>query len=122
MAEKWNTIGDRTTVRVFDIRKGGDWRWNWVSPDRKHTPALDYQPGDKVYLDASDIQATQPSKKLSHHCLGPFEVIKKVGNGIYHLKLPQSMSHLHPVFNVVKLTSALSDPIAGHHLKPPPLP
>ena len=24
--------------------------------DRKRTPAPDYQPGDKVYLDASDIQ------------------------------------------------------------------
>jgi hypothetical protein len=26
--------------------------------DQKHTLAPDYQPGDKVYLDASDIQAT----------------------------------------------------------------
>ena len=34
--------------------------------DQKRTPALDYQPGDRVYLDASDIQTTWPSKKLSH--------------------------------------------------------
>ena len=34
--------------------------------DRKRTPAPDYQPGDRVYLDASDIQTTQPSTKLSH--------------------------------------------------------
>ena len=34
--------------------------------DQTRTPALDYQPGDKVYLDASDIQTTRPSRKLSH--------------------------------------------------------
>jgi hypothetical protein len=57
---------------------------------------------------------------LSHHRLGPFEIVKRVGNSAYHLKLPQSMSRLHPVFNVVKLTPAPSDPIPGCHLKPPP--
>ena len=34
--------------------------------DWKRTLAPDYQPGDRVYLDASDIQTTRPSKKLSH--------------------------------------------------------
>ena len=34
--------------------------------------APDYQPGDKVYLDASNIQTTRPSRKLSHQRLGPF--------------------------------------------------
>jgi Chromo (CHRromatin Organisation MOdifier) domain len=41
------------------------------------------------------------------------------GNGAYCLKLPQSMSHLHPVFNVIKLTLAPSDPISWRHPKPP---
>src|SRR6202522_3595950 len=90
--------------------------------DRKRTPAPEYQPGDKVYLDASDIQTTRPSKKLSHHRLGPFEIVKKVGKGAYRLKLPRSMSRLHPVFNVVKLTAAPPDPIVGRHPKPPPPP
>jgi hypothetical protein len=68
------------------------------------------------------------SKPLDHpkNCLiiicGPFKIIKRVGNGAYHLKLPQSMSCLHSVFNVVKLTLASSDPILGHHPKPPPPP
>jgi Chromo (CHRromatin Organisation MOdifier) domain len=88
--------------------------------DQRHTPAPDYQPRDKVYLEASDIQTTQPSKKLSHRHLSPFELVKRVGNGAYHLKVPQSMSRLHPVFNVIKLTPAPSDPIPGHHPKPPP--
>ena len=49
--------------------------------DRRRTPAPEYQPGDKVYLDASDIHTTRPSRKLSHQRLGPFPVIKKVRNG-----------------------------------------
>ena len=34
--------------------------------DHRRTPAPDYQPGDRVYLDASDIHTTRPSWKLSH--------------------------------------------------------
>ena len=92
--------------------------------DRKRTPAPDYQPQprDRVYLDASDIQTTRPSKKLSHWRLGLFCVIKKVGNGAYRLQLPPSMSRLHLVFNVIKLTPALEDPVQGRHVPPPPLP
>ena len=32
------------------------------------------------------------------------------------------MSRLHPVFNVIKLTLALEDPIPGRSPRPPPLP
>ena len=81
--------------------------------DQKRTPAPYYQPGDRVYVDASDIQMTQPSKKLSHRRLGPFPVVCKVSNSSYCLRLPPSMSRLHPVFNTVKLTLAPEDPVPG---------
>src|SRR5271156_2990565 len=90
--------------------------------NRKRSPAPDYQSGDMVYLDASDIQTTRPFQKLSHCHLGPFKVVNKAGNGAYRLKLPPSMSRLHPVFNVVKLFPALPDPIPGRHPKAPPPP
>ena len=90
--------------------------------NRRRTPAPDYQPGDRVYLDASNIHTTRPSRKLSHRRLGPFPIVNKVGNNTYRLRLPPSMSRLHPVFNVVKLTPAPDDPIPGHCLQPPPLP
>ena len=51
--------------------------------DRRRTPAPVYQSGDKVYLDASDIQMTRPSQKLTHKRLGPFTVVRKVGNSTY---------------------------------------
>ena len=62
-----------------------------------------------------------PSQKLSHQRLGPFPIINKVRNSAYCLHLPPSMSRLHPVFNIVKLTPAPDNPIPGHHLHPLPL-
>jgi hypothetical protein len=73
-------------------------------------------------LDASDIQTNRPSRKLSHRRLGPFPIVKQVGNSAYQLWLSPSMSQLHPVFNTVKLIPAPIDPIEGHRLHPPPLP
>ena len=90
--------------------------------NRKRTPAPDYKTGDMVFLDASDIQTTRPSRKLSHRRLGPFPIDKQVGNGAYRLRLPPSMSRIRPVFNVVKLSLAPPDPIPGRRAQPPPLP
>ena len=73
-----------------------------------------------VFLDASDIQTTQPSQKLSHRRLGPFPIHSQVGNGTYCLCLPLLMSQLHPVFNVVKLSLAPLDLIPGCWTTPLP--
>jgi len=81
--------------------------------NQKQTPAPEFKAGDMVFLDASDIQTTRPSRKLSHRRLGPFLIDSQVGNGAYRLRLPPSMSRLHPVFNVVKLSLAPLDPIPG---------
>jgi len=90
--------------------------------NRKRTPAQEFKAGDMVFLDASNIQTTQPSRKLSHRRLGPFPIDSRVGNGVYWLRLPPSMSRLHPIFNVVKLSLAPLDPIPGRWTSPPPLP
>jgi len=84
--------------------------------DRRRTPAPVFNSGDKVFLDASDIQTTRPSQKLSHRQLGPFVVERQIGPMAYRLKLPHWMKQLHLVFNVVKLTLAPDDPIPGHKL------
>jgi hypothetical protein len=90
--------------------------------NQRRVPAPEYKPGDKVYLDASDICTTRPSKKLSHRHLGPFTVERKVGNSAYRLRLPVSMKRFHPVFNVIKLTPAPADPIPGRQVPPPLFP
>src|SRR6266700_2359985 len=75
-----------------------------------------------VYLDSSDIHITRPSRKLSHCRLGPYPVLRCVRKLTYCLILPPSMSRLHPVFNVVKLTLAPPDPILRRCRNPPPPP
>src|SRR6202789_4453804 len=80
--------------------------------NQRRTPAPEYNPGDKVYLDGSDIKTTRPSRKLSHRRLGPFPIERKVGSNAYRLRLPPSMGRIYPVFNVIKLTLAPKDPIA----------
>ena len=89
--------------------------------NQRHDPTPEYRVGDKVYLDASDIKTTRPSKKLAHRNLGPFPIVRRVGSHAYRLRLPPSLSRLHPVFPVVKLTLAPRDPF-GRHNKPPPTP
>jgi len=96
------------------IRKAQeDMTWYY---NRRRTLAPIYKLGDRVYLDASDIKTTRPSPKLLYRRLGPFEIECQVGPSAYRLKLPHGMRQLHPVFNVVKLSAALEDPILGRKL------
>jgi hypothetical protein len=55
--------------------------------------------------------------------LGPFKVVKVVGNGAYKLKLPLPYSQLHLVFRVVKLELVKPDPFPRHprNDEPPPV-
>jgi len=90
--------------------------------NRRRSPAPVFQPGDRVYLDASDIKTTRPSLKLSHCRLGPFEIERQVRPLAYRLKLPHRLRQLHLVFNVVKLSTAPDDPIPGRKPRAPPPP
>ena len=90
--------------------------------NRRRTPAPVYKPGDRVFLDSSDIRTTRPSQKFAHRYLGPFVVERAISKHAYRLKLPKSMAQIHPVFHVVKLLPAPNDPIPGRHPPPPPEP
>jgi hypothetical protein len=88
--------------------------------NRRREPAPVFAPGDKVWLDGSDIATNRPSSKLSHQRLGPFVVEACVGHGTYRLKLPYHFCRLHPIFPMVKLSPALPDLIPGQRPAPPP--
>ena len=82
--------------------------YNW-----RRSLAPIFKPGDQVYLDTSDIKMTCPSSKLSHHRLEPFEIEHQVGPIAYRLKLSHKLRQLHLVFNVVRLSTTLDNPIPG---------
>jgi hypothetical protein len=88
--------------------------------NHRHEHAPVYTPGDRVWLDGSDIATSRLSSKLSHRHLGPFVIEACVGHGAYRLKLPYHFRRLHPVFPMVKLYPAPPDPIIGRQPAPPP--
>ncbi len=124
LTETANQFADRMRTTLEEahaaLRKAKDDMAQYY--DRKHLPAPELKPGDLVYLDASDIRTTRPSRKLAHRQLGPYAIERKVGPCSYRLRLPQSMSRLHPVFHVGKLTPVSADPIPGRLVIPPPPP
>ena len=86
--------------------------------DAKHKP-VEFSPGDLVWLNASNIFTSRPSKKLNYKRLGPFKVLKRIGLQAYKIDLPFSLKHIHDTFHI-----SLLDPYKATmppHSLPPPL-
>jgi hypothetical protein len=67
---------------------------------------LEFKEGDHVYLKASPIRGTRRFKvkeKLSPHFIGPFKILKRVGEVAYQLELPDHLADVHDVFHVSQL-------------------
>lgn len=88
--------------------------------DKKRTEAPSFEKGDLVLLDQRNLKTVRDSKKLDHRKVGPFKVLKRVGNNAYKLKLTNRMKGLSPVFNVNLLEAYHPDTIDGRTQPPPP--
>ncbi|GKE36376.1 putative nucleotidyltransferase, ribonuclease H [Tanacetum coccineum] len=69
----------------------------------KHRRALEFQPGEHVFLKVSptrEVKRFGIKGKLSPHFIGPFEILDRLGEVSYHLALPPQLSHVHNVFHV----------------------
>ena len=75
--------------------------------------------GDKVWLDAKNIKIHQESIKLGPKRLGPFEVVGRVGELDYRLKLPAGLK-VHDVFHVDRLSPWKGNEVNGQEPKAPP--
>ena len=67
---------------------------------------VQFSEGEKVLLNSKNLSSVhfkRSEKKLQQPFLGPFEIEKKLSDYTYRLKLPKSMSRLHPVFHAVLL-------------------
>ncbi len=47
--------------------------------NKRKATSRDYQVGDKVWLDSTNLHLPQPKKKLDDKCVGPFTILDKVG-------------------------------------------
>ena len=85
-------------------------------------PAPRFLPGDQVWMNTQNIMTRQPSRKLDHRRLGPFEVNANPRlRTLYtvHLCLPENM-RIHPIFHVFLLEYAADDPFPGQRTDLPP--
>jgi hypothetical protein len=74
---------------------------------------LEFKEGDHVYLKVSPIQGMRRFKvkgKLSPRFIGPFLILKRVGEVAYQLELPDHLADVHDVFHVSQLKKCLRVP------------
>jgi hypothetical protein len=83
---------------------------------RDKKTAHSFNIGDLIWLQAKDIKIHQKSPKLNLCQLGPFKVIKHIGDLDFKLELPHYLK-LHPIFHVNCLA-----PYQNNGLDKPPLP
>ena len=87
--------------------------------DRKRKPQPEYQVGDKVWLEGTNIRTERPSKKLEDRRYGPFKITKVLSPTAVQLQLPVSWK-IHPTFHVVKLRPFIEDRSMHPEEVPPP--
>ena len=87
--------------------------------------AMNLQEGSLVYLRLHHgYSIPGVNHKLSNQRIGPFKVLKKVGNLAYRLELPELM-RIHPVISIAQLepaTDPAEDPYGRALRRPPPPP
>ncbi|WMV54810.1 hypothetical protein MTR67_048195 [Solanum verrucosum] len=50
--------------------------------------------------------------KLSPPCVGPYQILKRVGKIAYELDLPNELAPVHSVFHVSMLKKCIGDPVS----------
>jgi hypothetical protein len=74
---------------------------------------MQFDIGQFAYLKVSPMKGVKRfgmGKKLSPRFIGPFPIIKQVGEVAYKLELPESLSGIHNVFHVSMLRKCLQKP------------
>jgi len=95
-----------------------------ASHDKRVKKAPPFQVGDLVWLSRKNISTSRPSAKLDVKRLGPFKILRVVGDSqmAFKLELPHQM-RIHPVFHVSLLTPYQANIIPGRRqpTSPPPI-
>ena len=129
----WDEVGERkllgpeivqvTTDNVKVIRDRLK-----ISQDRHKSYAdnrrrdMEFQVGDPVFLRISPWKGVLRFKKkgkLSPCYMGPYEIVERIGEVAYRLRLPHELARIHDVFNVSMLRKYIADP--SHVLRDQPV-
>lgn len=85
---------------------------------RDATP--EFEVGDEVWLESTNICTDRPSAKLAPRRLGPYRILERVSSHAYHLALPPTM-RIHNVFHVDLLSAVYLNDIPGREFERPDL-
>ena len=83
------------------------------SYDNHRRRDLEFEEGDKVYLEISPMKGVVrfwKKGKLSPRYVGPYEILQMVDKVAYELKLPIEFASFHPIFHVSMLKKCIGDP------------
>jgi len=58
-----------------------------------------------VWIDRIHYNTGWASRKLAFKQVGPFLIVRKVGEAAYELRIPEGWKHIHPVINKTHLKS-----------------
>jgi len=73
--------------------------------NKKKRNKKEFVAGELVWINGSQYNDRQPTKKLSFKQAGPFPIVRKVGKAAYELKIPKMWKNLHPIINKSRLKS-----------------
>jgi hypothetical protein len=86
----------------------------------KHHSRVPFKVGDQVYLSTRNLRSTLLKAKLGPRFVGPYKIIKQIGNNAFKLELPQG-SRFHNVFHASLLQPYEKSTIDRPTYKPEPL-
>jgi len=67
--------------------------------NKKKGNEKEFAAGELVWIDGSQYNNGQLTKKLLFKRAGTFPVVQKVGEAAYELKIPKMWKNLHPIIN-----------------------
>ncbi|GKD44962.1 putative reverse transcriptase domain-containing protein [Tanacetum coccineum] len=119
----WDEVGSRelastdvvlaTTEKIETIRerlKAAQDRWKSYANNRRRP--IEFNVGDFVMLKVSPWKGVLRFKnkgKLSPRFIGPFKILKRVGEVAYVLELPKEMRGIHNTFHVSYIRKCLAE-------------
>nr|XP_046251290.1 uncharacterized protein LOC124062513 [Scatophagus argus] len=90
-----------------------------TAADRRRRPAPVYQPGQRVWLSAKDLNLKVSSRKLAPRFVGPFPITQVVNPAAVRLRLPRSLK-VHPTFHVSQVKPVRESSLVPAVPRPPP--
>ena len=85
----------------------------------KRRKALEFKEGDHVFVKVNPwtgVGRALKSRKLTSRFIGPYQILKRIGEVAYQIALPPHLANLHNVFHVSQLRKYIVD--SSHIIQP----